>query len=443
MSLTRTTILTLAALLTCVGLFAGGASYWISAREANEFLDLLLRQVAEVVGNGDPTATTAALPPHDNEDELVVEVRFHDGRPAICLAHPCWFKPVSETGFSDLNDPSGSWRVFSLVTPDRTVQVGQRQQVRSEIASGAAIASLLPILLLIPIMWIVVGAVLRRTFGRLAQVTREIAGRDASDVAPIPYARVPAEVQPLVQAMDGLLARLRHLMDQQRGFVADAAHQLRTPLAALTLELGNLRSSGEGPAAVERLAFVEAAARRATGLVTQLLRLARQEAGTRREPAVVALREVVLETIETLAPLAIDRQIDLGLVAAVDAYALGDREDLRTLLDILVDNAVRYTPAGGEVDVEMREDRRGTAICVRDTGPGIPPEVMPRIFERFFRVEEWSAEGTGLGLAIAELIASRHGITLTIANRTDRSGIEARVLVPRLKVAPSVGRAGE
>jgi signal transduction histidine kinase len=227
--------------------------------------------------------------------------------------------------------------------------------------------------------------------------------------------------------MNGLLARLRVLMRQQQAFVADAAHQLRTPLAALTLEVGNLRAAGEAAPAAERLAFVEAAVRRASGLVGQLLRLARQEAGPARSRVPVPLAGVVRETIGALAPLAIARGIDLGLAAEVEIDALGDREDFRTLLETLLDNALRYTPEGGTVDVEMRATPEGPLILVLDTGPGIPPEALPRLFERFFRVEGQEAEGSGLGLSIADLIARRHGITLALANRSDRRGIEARL----------------
>lgn len=431
MSLRRTTILTLAALMTAVGLVAGGASYWIAGQEAREFLDLQLRQLAEIVGAADGLPTSGdSLPPHDREDDLIVEVRFSDGREPVCSVPACRFPEAGETGFADLAVKGHPWRVFALVLPDRTVQVGQQEEVRREMASGAALAALLPLLLAIPVVWIVIDTVLRRAFGRLAQVTAEISARDAADVTLIPDDRVPAEVRPLVVAMNGLLARLRTLMDQQRAFVADAAHQLRTPLAALSLEVGNLRTEAEGLPA-DRLGFVEAAVRRASALVGQLLRLARQESEPRRARTLVPLADTVVEAIGTVAPLAAERRVDLGLIARVEAEVLGDRDDFRTLLETLLENAVRYTPAGGTVDVEMRAEPGGTAVLVRDTGPGISPEALPRVFERFFRAEGQAAEGSGLGLAIADLIARRHGLGLSLANRADVTGAEARVVVPR------------
>ena len=143
------------------------------------------------------------------------------------------------------------------------------------------------------------------------------------------------------------------------------------------------------------------------------------------------LDAVVLETIEALTPLAIARRVDLGLTARIEASALGDHEDFRVLLETLIDNAVRYTPEGGTVDVEMRRaPGGGIVVTVRDDGPGIPPEALPRVFERFFRVEGQEAEGSGLGLAIAELIAARHGLSLAIANRADAPGAEVRVVFP-------------
>ncbi|PZQ45758.1 MAG: histidine kinase [Rhodovulum sulfidophilum] len=429
MSLRRATIATLVALLTLVGVLAGAASYWIAAREANEFLDLQLEQVARLVGDTGPAGVQ--LPPHDSEDDLVIEVRFHDGRDPVCAAAPCLFPAAPAAGFTDLRAGGHAWRVFALDRPDRLVQIGQRREVRREMASGAALAAILPILVAIPVLWVVVDTVLRRAFRRLARVTADIAARDASDVAPIETRHVPSEMRPLVLAMNGLLERLRGLMDQQRAFVADAAHQLRTPLAALTLEVGNLRAGGEEGLPRARLAFVEAAARRASALVGQLLRLARQEAGSPRPRAAVRLDAVVRETIEALTPLAIARRVDLGLTERIEASAPGDHEDFRVLLETLIDNAVRYTPEGGTVDVEMRRaPGGGIVVTVRDDGPGIPPEALPRVFERFFRVEGQEAEGSGLGLAIAELIAARHGLSLAIANRADAGGAEARVTFP-------------
>ncbi|HVL22063.1 MAG TPA: sensor histidine kinase, partial [Amaricoccus sp.] len=166
------------------------------------------------------------------------------------------------------------------------------------------------------------------------------------------------------------------------------------------------------------------------------LRLARQEAEPRRASTAVPLAETVVDAIGAVAPLAAARGIDLGLVAKVEAEALGDREDFRTLFETLLENAVRYTPEGGTVDVEMRDEPGGTAILVRDTGPGIPPHALPRVFERFFRVDGQAAEGSGLGLAIADLIARRHRLALSLTNRPDTRGAEARVLVPAsLRVA--------
>lgn len=427
MSLRRTTILTLAALLTLVALVAGLASYGIAGREANEFLDLQLRQVAAFVAGAGPALIPDALPPHDGEDDFVVEIRFADGRADLCLPAACRFPVPPGPGFTEIRAAGHGWRMFTLVLPDRTVQVGQQLEVRREMASGAALAALLPLLLAIPILWIVVDAVLRAAFRRLARVTAAIGARGATDTAAIPLDHVPAEVRPLVVAMNGLLERLRRLMDQQRAFLADAAHQLRTPLAALTLEVGNLRA--EAAAGDDRLAFVEAAVRRASAHVSQLLRLARQEAGPPRARAPVPLGAVVAETIGALAPLALHRGIDLGLVARVETEAPGDPDDFRTLLDVMLENAIRYTPEGGTVDVEMRPLPRATEILIRDTGPGIPAEALPRVFERFFRAGEQAAEGSGLGLAIADLVARRHGIALSLRNRAD-GGLEASLVFP-------------
>lgn len=230
MSLRRTTLLTLAGLLTMVGLIAALVSYWLAGREANAFLDLQLRQVAGFVAATETNLTAGVMPPHDREDDFVVETRFADHRPDVCLPAPCRFPQKPTPGFAEMRAGGHAWRVFALALPDRTVQVGQQIDVRREMATSAAIAALLPLLFAIPVVWLVISLVLGRAFRRLARLTEEIGGRDATDTTAIALDHAPSEVRPLLVAMNGLLARLRGLMDQQRDFVADAAHQLRTPL---------------------------------------------------------------------------------------------------------------------------------------------------------------------------------------------------------------------
>ena len=343
------------------------------------------------------------------------------------------------SGFSAFRDAVGSWRVFSLVLPERVVQVGQQIHVRQELATEAALRSLVPFLLAIPSFWLVVDRAVVRIFRRLDTVTQSVEMREVSDTSALPVDQVPREVLPLIRAMNGLLTRLRHAMDSQRAFVSDAAHELRTPLTALGLEIGNLRS-GADTALSERLGDLEAAARRASGLTAQLLRLARHEAEPdATERKAFALDALVVEVLGDLVPLAAGKGIDLGMSERTSAGIVSNARDIRVLLEVLIENAVRYTPEAGCVDVAIGADRNEITVAITDTGPGIAPEAMPRVYERFFRAAGQDIEGSGLGLAIARVIAERHAIELTLANRTCCSGLTATLRFQRPDVSDRAG----
>ncbi len=428
-SLRRVTLLTLVGLLTSVGI-VGAVWAYVSARmEAGEFLDLQQQQVARFVGDlSFVPPKNAALPPHEKEDDYVVAVTYRDGRPAQTSNPKIAIPDATETGFSELRQNGVTWRVFSLVTAGRTVQVAQQMAVRRELAAGAAAQAALPLLVALPLSWLLLGLITARIFARLERVADGIARRDSADTTPIPLEQVPSEILPLVEAVNDLLERLRVAMQRQKAFLSDAAHELRTPLTAITLQIGNLRGAiPDDPALAERLDDIEAGARRAAALTHQLLRIARYDAEADRPRAQdrVCLDDLVTEVVAGLVPLAESRSIDLGILERQPATVTGRAADLRTMIEVLVDNAVRYTAEGGTVDVGLGRQDGSPAVVVSDTGPGVRDELLPRLAERFVRGQPGDSEGSGLGLAIAQAIAVRHGVALTLANRRDRAGFEA------------------
>jgi signal transduction histidine kinase len=202
---------------------------------------------------------------------------------------------------------------------------------------------------------------------------------------------------------------------------------LRTPLAAISLQVNNLKAAvGSDGKLAQRLADLEAGSQRASALVGQLLRLARFEAAADTRPdQCIALVPLVMDSLGRFAPLAEHRAIDLGLSQEAAPMVEGVEEEVRALIDNLIDNAIRYTPEGGTVDVILRTDNARPVLEVRDTGPGIPDASLPRVFERFFRAGPPDTEGSGLGLSIAKAAADRNHITFTLRNRADRSGLSA------------------
>jgi two-component system OmpR family sensor kinase len=264
----------------------------------------------------------------------------------------------------------------------------------------------------------------------VARVRKQLASRHADDLSPVSDAGLPDEVRPLVQELNLLFGRVRTAFDTQQNFVADAAHELRTPLAALKLQVQSLeRSDSRADSADARklaVSRLSAGIERATRLVEQLLVLARQEANEApRQP--VELVVLAKRAVADLIGVAQNKHIDLGLQRDDAGTVEGQPEALMILLRNLVDNAIKYTPHGGTVDVSVLNEQGALSVKVEDSGPGIPPEERERVFDRFYRVPGSEAAGSGLGLAIIKAIAERHGATLTLGESQRLGGLEATV----------------
>jgi two-component system OmpR family sensor kinase/two-component system sensor histidine kinase QseC len=428
MSLRRTFRLWLTVLLLLIGLITAVASYLLAGYEAADYLDNQLRQVALYVRDlpGGPRIDATAAPPHDPEDDFVVQVWDAAGVPLMESGPAIPIPRAALAGFSEVELQGEEYRVYTAIDPQRTVQVSQQLEVREELAADASLRATIPIALLIPLSWLVLNWLIGRIIGRLDRVAAQVAEREAGGTDPIPTAEAPVEILPLVSAMNALVQRLQAALAQQRRFVADAAHELRTPLAAISLQVNNLKAAaGNDGKLTQRIADLEAGSHRASTLVGQLLRLARFESAAAHPDQRIALLPLVMDSLGRFAPLAEVRAIDLGLSGEASPVVEGAEAEVRTLIDNLIDNAVRYTPEGGTVDVILRSDDSRPELEVRDTGPGIPEASLPRVFERFFRAGPSDSEGSGLGLSIAKAAADRNQIGLTLRNRNDRSGLRA------------------
>jgi two-component system OmpR family sensor kinase len=436
-SLRKTALIWLTALLTLVGAVAVAISYRFAEAEADDLLDTLLHQIALNVDPSIGEVTAPALA-HNPEDALVIEV-WNKGGEKVQTSHPEIEIPrQTEVGFANIRAAGEDWRTYMSVDRTWTVQVSQRMTVRHEMARHAAVRAAAPILAVIPLSWLVVGWALGRILGRLTALARTVAERGTDSKEPIPLNEVPMELSPLVGAMNGLMARVQAALDQQRRFVADAAHELRTPLTALRLQIDNLKDENAGDSAKTHLFDLDLGARRAAALVDQLLRIARYDAATegpQRER--IDLAALVMTCIADHVLLAEQKGVDIGVAEQQSGIVLGSPRELQTLFANLFNNAIRYTPTEGAIDISIRRLGDGMVVEIADTGCGIPNELMPRIFDRFVRGAPSEVEGTGLGLAIVKAIADRHGIGVTLTNRQDRSGIIARVVFPATARKPS------
>ncbi|MCX5493308.1 ATP-binding protein [Kaistia dalseonensis] len=430
MSLKTTAFLWLAALMTIIGLIAAIVSYGLMRAEADDFLDGQLRRIAIYVGDGEPKST--APPPtsddeNDPDDDFLVQVWNRNGD-LIRISDPSISIPRQTlTGFTSASASGETWRVYTLADEGRTVQISQQMTVRNEFATSAAVQAAIPTTLLIPLSWLILNWIISRVIGRLDQLALAVGRRDPSDGTPIPLDDVPQEVIPFVTSINVLLARLRTSLERQRRFVSDAAHQLRTPLTALRIQIGGLQTAKPTELSA-RLAELDQGVQRSSALVSQLLSLARYDASEIRGAMTpLDLTALTLDCIARIAPVAEQRGIDLGVVRQDAAEIMGSAADLAVAIDNLLDNAIRYTPPGGTVDVAIIAAPDGASIEIRDTGPGIDEAALQHVFERFYRAAPPDIEGSGLGLAIARAAAERSKAVITLANRTPGPGLVARL----------------
>jgi two-component system OmpR family sensor kinase len=360
---------------------------------------------------------------------VVVQIWDAHGE-AIIRTSPFDIPRQSKMGFTDITFAGKSWRVYTSSDGQRTAQVAQRWSVRNELAENAAFGAALPILGAIPITWLVVIWAINRLLRRLGGFVETLAQRSVDAKDPIPLGNVPSEIAPLNVAINALIGRHQQAVDRQRQFVSDAAHELRTPLAALQIQVDNLRTHAKDTQR-EAIDEMNAGVRRACTLVEQLLRLARVEdrssSGNRQD---VDLKDVIAAVVADHVAVAMQRDVDLGLADNGTCGIHLSDPGVRVLFANLVDNAVRYTPGGGKIDVVIKQDSNDALIEVVDSGCGILDAALPRIFDRFFRAAPPDIEGTGLGLAIAKAIADRNGFRLSIVNRQDAAGVVARVEIP-------------
>ncbi|MGC3999387.1 MAG: ATP-binding protein [Anaeromyxobacter sp.] len=432
--------LLLALLAGIVAVMAAGlvVTYRVARGQIDELFDYHLRQLA--LSLSDRSLGPAEVRGAVRDFDFAIQIWDETGA-RLYLSRPDADLPdMTQLGFSTVETRSGRWRAFATTIGRGVVQVSQPVRLREELAFNAASRTLLPLVLLLPLLGLVVWRIVGKALEPVDRLARAAATRTPQALDPFPEAGAPDEVRPLVRSLNALLARLSTALSAQRAFVADAAHELRTPLAALKLQVQLARRAPEGPDRELALAQLEGALDRSTHLVQQLLTLARvePEAASARAPgpaAPVALDELVRQAVADHAALAEARGLDLGAGAVGEwTSANGDAAALRTLLANLVDNAVRYTPAGGRVDVSTGVEAGRAWLAVADSGPGIPAAERQRVFDRFYRVPGNEAPGSGLGLAIVRAVAERHAAEVALLD-TPGGGLTVRVTFPPAPLA--------
>ena len=419
----------LAAMLQAVTAYRG------ALRQADALFDDHLQQMALSLRGGIPLGLPPDGPPEDASYDLFVQIWGQDGTPIFRSSHSA-LPPRAVLGFSDVEAHGNRYRVYTLQTPLQTVQIAQDLSARTARARALALRAVLPFAWLTPLLMLAVWWIIRRSLAPIEQTRRVVASRAANDFSPLQDVGLPDEVRPLVDELNLLFGRVRQAFEAQKNFVADAAHELRSPLTALKLQAQALRRVDADPAAREAaVARLNLGLDRAIRGVEQLLLLAREEAGSAQASSAaepVDLPSVITLAVADVLPQARLKNIDLGLADSPSAQQMptlqGQPQALRILLRNLLENAVKYTPPGGQVDVSLDVQQGQLMLRVEDSGPGIAPEHRPRVFDRFFRVSDTAQEaGSGLGLAIARAIADRHGARLVLGDSERLGGLKVEV----------------
>jgi two-component system, OmpR family, sensor kinase len=410
----------------------GAWGVYVRARaEARDLFDYQMQLMAASFPDEGFGSASRAPGEAGSGDVVVVQIWDRNGT-RLYLSRPGARPPQrAEIGFSDIKTPNGDWRVYSALVGNNVIQISQPMSVREELAAGMALRTMLPLLILLPLLIGIIWMTIGRSLKPVNDVAAAVAARSADALDPLPDQHLPQEVRPLVVALNGLLDRLGRSLDVQREFVADAAHELRTPLTALRLQIQlaeRAATDAERAAAFERL---KGGTERATRLVEQLLAMARSDPEAAERPFVEAdLTTIARDTVAELAPIAESKNLDLGFSGNAPVTVQGDPESLRVMLGNLVDNAIRYTLSGGIIDVAVAGNGGSASLTVADDGPGIPPEERERVFDRFYRRASTDTTGSGLGLAIVRRIAQRHGASVKLGDGLRARGLTVTVRFP-------------
>ena len=377
-------------------------------------------------GDDAPAADTPAA------REMIIQIWRADGVMLYRSPQGRLLPPQTVIGFSDTVAGGEPYRIYALRTATQVVQVAQQTEARGRMAGQLALRAVLPVALLAPVLMLIVWWVVGRAIGPIERVRRQVAARRPDDLAPLPTAGLPAEVRPLVGEMNGLLTRLSAAWDALTHFTADAAHELRSPLAALRLQAQSLQRAETPEARQIAEGRLLAGIDRATRLVEQLLALARQEgAGEGAELVSLDLTALARNALADAEPEAARHAIALTLDAPTAHVVLrADEAALAVLLRNLLGNALRHTPPGGQVRVGVREEASVIDLTVEDSGPGIAPDERARVLDRFYRVPGTPGHGSGLGLAIVRAIAERHGAALTLDASPTLGGLRVMLRWP-------------
>ncbi|MFM0197972.1 ATP-binding protein [Paraburkholderia strydomiana] len=417
--------------IVAVGVIACALSFVFAYQEARELQDGQLNEIAALIDSQalEFNGSRSSIESSQDKDVTVVIDRLNGGGAGFAQASGLIVPNTLTDGFHDLDDNGKGWRVnIRTLRSGERIVLAEPSVLRDEIARDGAMRTLVPMLILLPGLGGVIVVIVRTQLGPLSRLANVVDQQTDVSLEPLSEYGIPNEALPFVRSINRLISRLREAISLQRRFVASAAHELRSPLAALSLQAENLGTTITSQDARERLTAFQSGLRRTHRLVEQLLTLARSEQEGLEQPTRVSLRAVATDVINSTIDMAREKDIDLGFEHFEDVDAVVDVSSLTVVLRNLVDNAVRYTPTGGRVDVSVIRLGEEIVLEVTDSGPGIPEDELAHVLEPFYRLDHSAQSGSGLGLSIVSEIARRTGGRLVLANT--EVGFRARYFHP-------------
>ncbi len=391
------------------------------AQNARILLALIKHEIEEHDGNKEEWIEIEEhFSGHRYEHKLAFLVRASDGHIFIrSTTAPLFSMPPQDFAlYSDYQENDYLWRVFTLKSEPFFVQTDERYDIRNELINEIILSTLIVLLMVFPLLAILIWMSVGSSFKPLQQVANEITARTPNQLQPLKLHKIPLEINELVSALNRLFTRLDRAFENERRFTADAAHELRTPLAGLKIQAQVAYRAVDPQQRQQALQQILIGVERATHLVAQLLTLARIDATHTMPTSSINMHELISQLIIDLTPQALEKSIDLGLEKTATCYVIqGYQEALYLMYRNLIDNAIRYTPTGGQVTVSLDNLQPSKlTVTVSDTGSGIPLKRMARVFERFYRGANQNIQGSGLGLSIVQRVAQLHHVEIQLDN---------------------------
>ena len=401
--------LALICMLLPLSILAGIFSYYDTYHETQEVQDDLLRQVANYLDPSDADDENHSL---DNDNKISVQF---PNTPNPIVSLPEQISDGLHTIQAD--DDDDYYRVYTRNTKQGRIAVMQESDYREELAEMAAVQSILPMLLALPLIILLTVWITHRAMRSVKTLSNDLEQRQINDLSPMDTQDIPSEIQGFVIAINNLLQRTDENVRQQQRFIADAAHELRSPMTALSLQAERLNNMQLSAEAREQSALLQQSIQRNRHLLEQLLSLARAQAPeTQRPKTLISLQNQFRRVLQELMPLALAKGQDIGVAVENDCQIHADDTEIYTLIKTFTDNAIRYIPKGGRIDLGFDETAEYLNIWVEDDGPGIPPSERQRVIDPFYRILGTEQQGTGLGLSIANTIVKRHQGRLKLAD---------------------------